>query len=453
MRAAPRPARRPVCLVSALALAATASVACGAESPARAAPEPAPGAPIVTAIGGTSQGPVAYPGASPSEMLVAARPMPLADILFIDFAAPPAAPDPALIVLRGGDEVFAKIAGGDENELRIRAGSIGSAAAPGGAPSEIAIPLDAIQAVGFPGSYQDPVEGLRGIRRWLAAPRPAAREGRQDAEDRVFLAEGADLSGILKKIDAAAIDFQSSTAGDVKLPLAKVRAVLMSADAPAPKADAKRAPAAAIQAVVQSSDGTTLTGALASLSMGGPGTPGAAVLSTEILGKVSVPIARVRRISIRGGRCRFLSDMEAPKFTPRGDFFTTPALRRDAFSSFDAPGPISIGGRVYKKGIGMHSRSRADWTLGGEYSRFQAEIGIDDSVRLLGAGTAVFRVHVDGRVAFEKEISSADRPLAIDLPVDGAATLGLELDSGRSYLVLGRGDWADARVIKKNGAK
>src|SRR5690606_16343031 len=42
--------------------------------------------------------------------------------------------------------------------------------------------------------------------------------------------------------------------------------------------------------------------------------------------------------------------------------------------------PMSIGGVSYAKGVGVHSASEIVYNLGGQYTTFQAYVGIDDSV-------------------------------------------------------------------------
>ena len=165
-------------------------------------------------------------------------------------------------------------------------------------------------------------------------------------------------------------------------------------------------------------------------------------------------IERVRSVSFRGGRCQYLSDLEPEKVSYRDDLFSRWELSRDLSATGD---PIRIRGKPFLKGLGMHSYCRADFALGAGYSRFQAVLGMDDRAKPetakaleIGAGSGVFRVYLDGKVAFEKEVSFRDPPCPVDLPVEGARQLGLELDYGKGYLILGRGDWADARIIRKN---
>ena len=85
--------------------------------------------------------------------------------------------------------------------------------------------------------------------------------------------------------------------------------------------------------------------------------------------------------------------------------------------------PITIGGVVYDKGLGLHADSEAVYHLGGQYTRFQAVIGIDDEV---GSNTAdaIYRVYatVEGSeqemLIYEKQMSNGMSE-QVDLSVRG----------------------------------
>ena len=77
-------------------------------------------------------------------------------------------------------------------------------------------------------------------------------------------------------------------------------------------------------------------------------------------------------------------------------------------------GLLRCGGRLYLKGLGVHSAARLSYALDGRYRRFQAELGIDDSTG--GRGSVEFRVLVDGRQRYASG------------PIRGGARAGAGLD-------------------------
>jgi NPCBM/NEW2 domain-containing protein len=450
------------------------------------APEPRPGEPVVETITGMLQGPLRFPagdgGGRPS-LQVGARAIPLEEALFARFAGKPVPYEEAFILLRNGDHLFASLRRGDESEVRLGAFAAQSLppapqppAAKGAAPpargdGEVAVALESIRGIGFPRRFRDPVEGASQIRRWFislsAAAAPADPGGAKPAgagEDRVFLTEGAELTGILQKIDAEAVHFQSATAGDLRLPLAKVRAVLMSEEISGKGDRGEDAPPSkGISTVAQFLDGSVLSGRLVSLiPPTGPNPPagtaaapaGEIRLATKALGEVAAPLDRVLELSFLGGRCRYLSDLKPAKVSHKKDYFHPRDLQLDLSAAGD---PLSLRARTYRKGLGMLSHTRADYDLAGRALKFQALIGMDDRARpetvevlRAGGGTAVFRVYVDDEVKFEKLLSWSDPALPISIPTEGAKVLGLELDYGKGFLVLGFGDWAEARIILKD---
>jgi hypothetical protein len=452
----------------------------GRKEAERAVPlTPRPGVPVVETITGSLEGPLTYPSggaAGQASIRTVHSEVSLSDVLFIRFAEKKVSMPESLLFLRGGDELFASLLGGDESEIQFKA----YAARPAAAGETFHLALDGLRGIGFPRRFKDERGGAAEIRRWLSGPPRKKTEGGGKAavgEDRVLLVEGAELSGVLRKIDAEALQFQSTTAGEVRLPLKKVRALALAAlvEGKGEKSDrpGKKGPAASErgpEVLVQYQDGSGLAGrllALRSESAPPAGSPewtpareesasssGTIKLLSETLGEVTASLDRVRVLSFRGGRCQFLSDLEPRKVTHGDDLFGPWELQRDLSATRE---PIRIRGRDYAKGLGMHSRSRVDYALSGNYSRFQSILGMDDRARpetaeaqKIDGGKAIFRVYVDDKVAFEKELSWSDPPLPVDLPVEGAQVLGLELDYGPGFLVLDRGDWAEARIIKKS---
>jgi NPCBM/NEW2 domain len=475
-------------------------------------PIPLPGAPVVETIAGTLQGPIraaAQEGSAEdrAQLQVGEKSVPLDEVLAIRFPSKKTSSAEVLLVLEGGDALFAAIQGGDESELQLRPYAV----RPPGEDGIFKVPLEDVRGLGFPRRFREGAAGLGDFRRWLAGPAARRREplepggapagakdkdrkdGSQDSapggEDRLLLVEGAELTGVLHKIDAETVQFQSGTAGDVRLPLAKVRALAVAAlssepkggdgakggdekgeggrepeksEKPNPDKPEKRRSLAGLIAVVEYQDGSVLSGRLLSLSTEpAPGaerppgkTGGALRLEHPVLGEVTALVDRVRAVSFRGGRCQYLSDLEPEKVSYRDDLFSRWELARDLAATGD---PLRIRGKPFLKGLGMHSYCRADFPLGSRYSRFQAVLGMDDRAKPetqkaleIGAGSGIFRVYLDGKVVFEKELSFRDPPCPVDLPIEGARQLGLELDYGKGYLVLGRGDWADARIIRKS---
>ncbi|MGN0242546.1 MAG: NPCBM/NEW2 domain-containing protein [Lachnospiraceae bacterium] len=116
--------------------------------------------------------------------------------------------------------------------------------------------------------------------------------------------------------------------------------------------------------------------------------------------------------------------------------------------------PITLGGKVYEKGIGTHADSEVVYHLNGKYTRFQATIGIDDETTR-ETGSAYFQVYA----TYYDEISEAEKEVMIlnqliegtdtkkiNISVDQVTKLRLVTDkNGKNSC--DHTDWAGARLI------
>lgn len=161
--------------------------------------------------------------------------------------------------------------------------------------------------------------------------------------------------------------------------------------------------------------------------------------------RLDVPLSAVVSLRFEGERIVPLSSLEPAsyEFTPYvGGHWE---LRRDRSVS---GGPLQVRGVEYPRGLGMHSRSRVSYNLGGQYRSFQAIAGIDDATA--GEGSAVFAIEVDGRRVFTSPaVSGVDEPLKIP-PIDltGAQRLTLIVDYGAHADIQDRADWCDPVLVR-----
>ena len=110
-------------------------------------------------------------------------------------------------------------------------------------------------------------------------------------------------------------------------------------------------------------------------------------------------------------------------------------------------GQLRCGGRLYVKGLGVHSAARLSYQLDRPWNRFQAEVGIDDSTG--GRGSVGFRVFVDGKQKYASPpIRGGMPPQAVSVDLSGAKRLDLVVDYGEAGDVLDHADWLNARLVK-----
>jgi hypothetical protein len=368
----------------------------------------------------------------------------------------------AVLFLRDSSELSGRITAGDEDVVRFRVPGFGS--------ESLSVPLESVrgllvtptEASGSPGRDRGSSRGA-----WRIRLRGEIASTRREKDEVILLQEGR-VQGILESLDAEGARFGSDTLGDIKIGYEKLRGIILAeVDLDPAKEGAQkkggeerekksggRPPRSLVRVTLQ--DGSSFPASLREIS------GGKAALDHDVLGALSAPLEEVAEIAFLGGKTRYLSDMEpalarehlGPAFQKKMPH------RRDANVLGD---PLRMGGREYRKGLGVHSYSLLQYTLRGQPSRFQATIGLDDSARPFDSqspaadvGHVVFRVRVDQRQVLEKAMSWRDAPLPVDIPLAGARVLELEVDfgavegSGPGFnFARDRANWAEARIMEQ----
>jgi glucose/arabinose dehydrogenase len=107
--------------------------------------------------------------------------------------------------------------------------------------------------------------------------------------------------------------------------------------------------------------------------------------------------------------------------------------------------PITVGGVVYPKGLGVHQPSDLRYAINGTCTSFSAIVGIDAEVNPWGS--VIFQVWLDGVKAYDSGImTSASGSKAVNLPVTGAQELKLMVVDDGDGGSADHADWAMAKV-------
>lgn len=150
---------------------------------------------------------------------------------------------------------------------------------------------------------------------------------------------------------------------------------------------------------------------------------------------------------------RYLSDVEPLEFKSVPWLTLSWPLGRDRNVW---GGRLRCGGRLFLRGLGMHSTSRAVYDLDRRDRAFQAELGLDDSARPWGSVT--YRVFLEWpperagggwKLAYESPIvrwGQPPIPLAVD--VRGATRMALVVDEADRGNVLDYANWLNARLVR-----
>lgn len=109
---------------------------------------------------------------------------------------------------------------------------------------------------------------------------------------------------------------------------------------------------------------------------------------------------------------------------------------------------ISIAGRKYTYGLGVHSKSEIVFDIDKDFSRFVADVGVDDEVPD-GRGSVIFQVFGDSTKMFESTIMRKGvAPRRVDLNVVGVQLLKLVVLDGGDGPSYDHANWANAKLYR-----
>jgi hypothetical protein len=328
--------------------------------------------------------------------------------------------DRAWLQLASGDGLAARVLGGDGDDLELRL--VGGV--------ELRLTLDDVASLVF---------GERVPALW-ASPVTAPEQG-----DRLYRRQGDgldQLDGTVQELTREGVRLHD-VVGSRVIPWREVAALFIeSLDG----GDQRAAPGApGMPVVADLCDGGRLRGRLLRLD------ESRARLALRHA-EVELPLAALAALALDDGSVAFLSDLdpsEAGEGAPFGDDLGMRwPHRRDRSVT---GGPLTAGGRVHTRGLGVHAPSRIAWSLDGGWRRLLGAVAIDDEVLVLAArGSVVFRILVDGRTRWESPVvRGGDAPVALpELDLAGGRELVLEVDPASDLFVADRADWLLMMLVR-----
>jgi len=159
---------------------------------------------------------------------------------------------------------------------------------------------------------------------------------------------------------------------------------------------------------------------------------------------VEIASQQLQRFAVASDRLVWLSDL-VPQVEQTPAFDHAWPWTKDR--SLAGPGFV-LGGKTWGRGLGMVPKTRLVYDLGGNYDLFEATIGIDD--RGGPQAHAVFRVLVDGKVAYESIGRTRGMPPeVVRIELARCRHLALEVDFGKNYDLGDYCAFADARVLRR----
>ena len=172
---------------------------------------------------------------------------------------------------------------------------------------------------------------------------------------------------------------------------------------------------------------------------------------------MKVALSEVAEVVFYNGSFTFLSDLPDSAVTAveYGEIALPGEKTSDGFSwqrdrsTMQKHPPLRLGGKIYRKGIGMHSYSELTFNIGGAYKRFKATVGIDEDAPKPG-GNLTIEIQGDaGKVLLPKTVvKTGDKPLAVDVDVTGVTNLKIIVDFGEDGYHNDHCDLANAILVK-----
>ena len=310
------------------------------------------------------------------------------------------------VVLRDGRVVRGAVAGGDRRSVTLRSPLYTS----------VACSLAAIARVELP------------------VAQPARPPKAAEKADRLLFLNNDLIDGTVLSVGATGVTFRSELlGGDLDVGFDRIKTLVFAA-----QSGARPTAPEGIVAVAHADDGTVVAGTIRALR------DGKLELQATFGATVALALDHLLTIEFRGGRLVYLSDLEPAEVKETPFFDLVWKHRRDR--SVDG-NPLRLGGRTYRKGLGVHSRCELTYALDGAYRRFLADVGIDEEVG--DKGDVDVAVLVDGKVVFERKgLTGRAAPLPVALDIAKAARLTLRVDFGRRFDICDHADWANARLIR-----
>lgn len=106
---------------------------------------------------------------------------------------------------------------------------------------------------------------------------------------------------------------------------------------------------------------------------------------------------------------------------------------------------LTLNGTTYPKGLGMHAAADVKFALGGKYTAFVAEVGVDDAA---GPGSVVFQVWADGAVLFDSGVMRQETAAkAVNVSVVGKQELRLVVADAGDGVTCDEANWGGARLL------
>jgi hypothetical protein len=144
----------------------------------------------------------------------------------------------------------------------------------------------------------------------------------------------------------------------------------------------------------------------------------------------------------------FLSDLS---FTKASNGWGALELDRSNGDKLEADGPtLSLNGKKYGKGLGVHAPSEIHFDLAGKCSVFNVLMGLDDEVKSSGYGSVTFEILADGVQKFRSATMKPGESKMVRVDLTGVRELRLIVSDAGDNNWYDRADWINPKLNCSN---
>jgi hypothetical protein len=161
------------------------------------------------------------------------------------------------------------------------------------------------------------------------------------------------------------------------------------------------------------------------------------IFTTPSGASARLPLTAIAKFDFVASNISYLSDMKMERSTwrPYLQFGPVSSLQQDHFGpkrdrTLNGR-PLKLNGRVYSKGLALHSRTEISYRLQEEYKTFRAIVGLDRANIGKIGGRAELIVRADGdRELFRCDLSVDALPVPIEVKLESVRRLTIIVDFG-----------------------
>jgi hypothetical protein len=167
------------------------------------------------------------------------------------------------------------------------------------------------------------------------------------------------------------------------------------------------------------------------------------VIATVAGAKVEYPRASLVRLDFTNDKVVYLSDLKPAELIEKSKQGRKDNVRLDKNLE---NATIQLEGQPYGKGLAVHAHTELLYKLDGKYKKFEAVVGMDDTVG--GDGHPLVKIEADGKELFAGTITRKDKCAKLDKDVTGVKQLRILVTSNGLFDFGDHVDIANAKLSK-----